>query len=99
MVSAGLSQWRQCGWCSRLILLRCCFVLVCWFLKCEACKIEDFPSLVSSTSGCISDVKIWMNSVRLQLNYDKTEFIIIGGKSKELPETTININGHNDSYQ
>ena len=28
VVSAGLSQWRQCGWCSGLILLRCWFVLV-----------------------------------------------------------------------
>ena len=33
VVSAGLSQWQQCGWCSGLILLRCWFVLVCWVLN------------------------------------------------------------------
>ena len=33
VVSAGLSQWRQCGWCCGLILLRCWFVLVCWVLN------------------------------------------------------------------
>ena len=60
----------------------------------EACRMKDLPSLVSSTSHCISDVKIWMNSNKLKLNDDKTEFIIIGSNTKKLPKATININGY-----
>ena len=36
VVSAGLSQWRQCGWCSGLILLRilgCKNVLVLYIFR------------------------------------------------------------------
>ena len=55
---------------------------------------EDIASSVTPTSDSISDVKIWMNGNRLTLNYDKTEFIIIGSKIKKLPGTTNNINGH-----
>ena len=33
VVSAGLSQLRQCGWCCGLILLRCWFDLVCCVLN------------------------------------------------------------------
>ena len=41
----------------------------------EACKIEDLPSLVSSTYDCISDVKkyVWivinLNSMMTKLNF------------------------------
>ena len=42
----------------------------------------DDPSY-SSIAGipyCLNSVQDWMNGVRLKLNPDKTEFIIIGGK-------------------
>ena len=42
----------------------------------KACRIEDLPSLVGSTSDCISDVKIWMNNNRLNLYDEKTEFML-----------------------
>ena len=53
----------------------------------KACKIEDLPSLVSSTSDCMIDV--WMNSNRPKLNDDKTAFIIIGSNIKKSPQTSI----------
>ena len=60
----------------------------------KACRIEDLLSLVSSTSDCIFDVKMWMNSTRFKLNDEKTEFIVIGSNTKNLSQTTINIKGH-----
>ena len=60
VVSAGLSQWRQCGWCSGLILLRCWFVLVCWVLNWKirlwSCLSSSF--MASCGLGCAISLNI-----------------------------------------
>ena len=51
-------------------------------------------SFISPTSDSISHVIVWMNNNRPNLNYDKTEFTIIGIIAKKLSQTGINIDGH-----
>ena len=39
---------------------------------------EDFDLSYDTITQCLNSVQDWMNGVRLKLNPDKTEFIIIG---------------------
>ena len=61
---------------------------------------DNAPSAISQLQKCLTDIQLWMNSNKLKLNPDKTEFMIIGTDnqrnilSKFLP---VNILG-NDLY-
>ena len=59
----------------------------------EACKIEDLPSSVNTTSDYISDVKLYINRIDLNSMMTKNELIINGRNNKRFPRTTINIIG------
>ena len=41
---------------------------------------SDTHTSISSLSDCLTDISLWMKSSKLKINYDKTEFIIIGTK-------------------
>ena len=43
---------------------------------------SDTHKSISSLSDCLTDISLWMKSSKLKLNYDKTEFIIIGTKQQ-----------------
>ena len=43
---------------------------------------SDTHKSISSLSGCLTDISLWMKSSKLKLNSDKTEFIIIGTKQQ-----------------
>ena len=39
---------------------------------------DNAPSAISQLQKCLTDIQLWMNSNKLKLNPDKTEFMIIG---------------------
>ena len=41
---------------------------------------RNFDSCIAELTASLSSVQEWMNGVRLKLNPDKTEFIIIGDR-------------------
>ena len=43
---------------------------------------SDTHKSISSLSDCLTDISLWIKSSKLKLNYDKTEFIIIGTKQQ-----------------
>ena len=43
---------------------------------------SDTHKSISSLSDCLTDISLWMKSIKLKLNSDKTEFIIIGTKQQ-----------------
>ena len=43
---------------------------------------SDTHKSISSLSDCLTDISLWMKSSKLQLNHNKTEFIIIGTKQQ-----------------
>ena len=43
---------------------------------------SDTHKSISSLSDCLTDISLWMKSSKLKLNYNKTEFIIIGTKQQ-----------------
>ena len=43
---------------------------------------SDTHKSISSLSDCLADISLWMQSSKLKLNSDKTEFIIIGTKQQ-----------------
>ncbi len=49
-------------------------------------KPEDVNRAVQITENCLTDLRIWFAQNLLQLNDDKTIFILIGSKFKLLPE-------------
>ncbi|KAL8564269.1 hypothetical protein ACOMHN_050880 [Nucella lapillus] len=58
-----------------------------------AAPISEIDSLISRTRGCITDLKDWMTTNKLQLNDDKTELMVVTKQPNHpsLPSTvTIN---------
>ena len=60
------------------------------------CKVNDLVSAILCVEKCVSDVKTWMLSHKLQMNEDKTEILLVTpkrvAKSELFPEF-MNING------
>ena len=56
---------------------------------------EDIPNLIDTTSKCIREIKIWMDSNKLKLNEDKSEVMLIANTAivKSLPRISVNLNG------
>ena len=62
----------------------------------KSCNGNDLPSTILCIEKCVSDIKTWMLSNKLQMNEDKTEFLLVTpkrvAKSELLPEC-MKING------
>jgi hypothetical protein len=62
----------------------------------KSCNGNDLPSTILCIEKCVSDIKTWMLSNKLQMNEDKTEVLLVTpkrvAKSELLPEF-MNING------
>ena len=71
--------------------LTCCMLMTRIYISCN-----DFSSAIRCIAKCVSDVKTWMLSNKLQMNEDKTEVLLAtpktAVKSGPFPEF-INING------
>ena len=51
----------------------------------DSCHPDQTDTSVQSMQDCISDVKTWMTSNKLKLNYDKTEYLLIVSNRSFLP--------------
>jgi hypothetical protein len=40
-------------------------------------RLDELPEVISKTQNCISDLKSWMSSNKLQLNEDKTDVMLV----------------------
>ena len=62
----------------------------------KSCNGNDLPSTIPCIEKCVSDIKTWMLSNKLQMNEDKTEVLLVTpkrvAKSEPFPEF-MNING------
>ena len=62
----------------------------------KSCNANDLPSTILCIEKCVSDIKTWMLSNKLQMNEDKTEVLLVTpkrvAKSEPFPEF-MNING------
>ena len=62
----------------------------------KSCDANDLVSSILCVEQCVSDIKTWMLSNKLQMNEDKTEVLLVSSKrvakSEALPEF-MNING------
>ena len=62
----------------------------------KSCNANDLPLTILCIEKCVSDVRTWMLSNKLQMNEDKTEVLLITpkrvAKSEQLP-VSMNING------
>lgn len=56
---------------------------------------DQLPSLISRVQSCLMEIKSWMTCNKLQLNYDKTEMLVIHNKhaTKIVPDVLLNIDG------
>ena len=59
-------------------------------------KIDKIPALVSAKEECISDVKEWMITNKMQLNDSKTEIIFCSNPRSAGPNTQYNMNVNNN---
>lgn len=49
---------------------------------------EEAASSVRKIEECVTDIQAWMTRVRLKLNDDKTEFLVISSPSYDVPQLT-----------
>ena len=64
-------------------------------------KPDNFLDTVKDSQNCISNIKSWMNTNKLKLNDDKTEFLLIHSSFRPLPSSmplSIDLHGNSISF-